>query len=218
MWLCDSLPRDLPGAQIMIYGYDTQLHGSISFQDLESIASSFRASIAAQRTPHSTDAKSRTVPLIFIAHSLGGLIVKEAIIQMKNDTKHQDLLESVYGGLFFGVPSQGMEIASLVPMVKDQPNQALLHTLGKESQLLRNQSRDFPKAFDSKDSEIFCYYETEMSRTAKLVCLIHCSYFHILTFTRQRIMYGRWGDRFASWLIARPQDIPAHGRTKPIIA
>lgn len=97
---------------------------------------------------------------------------------MKNNKKQQDLLESIYGGLFFGVPSQGMEIASLVPMVAGQPNQALLNTLGKESQLLRNQSRDFPKAFDSKDSEIFCYYETEMSRTAKLV-----SSMHFLSFT-----------------------------------
>ncbi|KFY14696.1 hypothetical protein V492_02454 [Pseudogymnoascus sp. VKM F-4246] len=168
MWLCDSLPRDLPGAQIMIYGYDTQLHGSTSFQDLESLASSFRASIAAQRTPVAINSKPKAVPLVFIAHSLGGLIVKEAIIQMRNDKRHQDLLGSIYGGLFFGVPSQGMEIASLVPMVAGQPNQALLHTLGKQSQLLRNQSRDFPKAFDSEYSEIFCYYETEMSQTAKL--------------------------------------------------
>ncbi|KFY62216.1 hypothetical protein V497_02506 [Pseudogymnoascus sp. VKM F-4516 (FW-969)] len=181
MWLCDSLPRDLPGAQIMIYGYDTQLHGSKSFQDLESLASSLRASIAAQRTFGSTNAKSRAVPLVFIAHSLGGLIVKEAIIQMEKDKKHQDLLESIYGGLFFGVPSLGMEIASLIPMVKCQPNQALLHTLGKESQLLRNQSRDFPKAFASKESEIFCYYETEMSRTAIL-----------------KTMDGKWMGRFAS--------------------
>lgn len=198
MWLCDSLPRDLPGAQIMIYSYDTQLHGSISSQDLESLASSLRASIAAQRTPGLSNAESRTVPLIFIAHSLGGLVVKEAIIQMKNDKKHQDLFESVYGALFFGVPSQGMEITSLIPMVKSQPNQALLHTLGKESQLLRNQSRDFPEAFDSKDTEIFCYYETEMSRTAKLVSLMHCSYFCLLTFTRRKTMYGRWRDHFAS--------------------
>lgn len=198
MWLCDSLPRGLPGAQIMIYGYDTQLHGSTSFQDLESLASSLRASIAAQRTPGPINPKPRTVPLVFVAHSLGGLIVKEVIIQIKNDKKHQDLLESIYGALFFGVPSQGMEIASLVPMVAGQPNQALLHTLGKESQLLRNQSRDFPKAFDSKDSEIFCYYETEMSRTAKLVSSMGGSYLHLLTFTRQRTMYGRWGGRFAS--------------------
>jgi alpha-beta hydrolase superfamily lysophospholipase len=182
----------------MIYSYDTQLHGSISSQDLESLASSLRASIAAQRTPGPSNAESRTVPLIFIAHSLGGLVVKEALIQMKNDKKHQDLFESVYGALFFGVPSQGMEITSLIPMVKSQPNQALLHTLGKESQLLRNQSRDFPEAFDSKDTEIFCYYETEMSRTAKLVSLMDCSHFHLLTFTRRRTMYGRWRDHFAS--------------------
>lgn len=182
----------------MIYGYGTQLHGSTSFQDLESLASPLRESIAAQRTLGPTNVKSRTLPLVFVAHSLGGLIVKEAIIQMKNDKNNQDLLESIYGGLFFGVPNQGMEISSLVPMVAGQPNQALLHSLGKESQVLRNQSRDFPKAFNSKDSEIFCYYETEMSRTAILVSSEHHSKFHPLTCTRQKTMYGRWRDRFAS--------------------
>lgn len=194
MWLCDSLRHDLPGAQIIIYGYDTQLHGSTSFQDLESLASSFRASITAQRTLGSIDAKPRTVPLVFIAHSLGGLLVKEAIIQMKGDKKHEDLLESIYGALFFGVPSEGMEITSLIPMVADQRNQLLLLSLGTESELLRKQTRNFAKAFGSEESEIFCYYETEMSPTAKLVSSIHCSYFHLLTFTRRKTrrspMYG----------------------------
>jgi protein SERAC1 len=108
--------------------------------------------------------------LIFVAHSLGGLVVKEAIIQMKRDKNHQALLNSIYGTLFFGVPNQGIEIASLVPMVKGQPNQNLLHSLGKESQILRNQYRDFPKAFDYQNSlEIVCFYETEMSPTAAQV-------------------------------------------------
>jgi hypothetical protein len=45
MWLCDSLPHDLPGARIIIYGYNTQLHGSQSFQDLEVLGSTLRSSI-----------------------------------------------------------------------------------------------------------------------------------------------------------------------------
>jgi hypothetical protein len=94
-------------------------------------------------------------------------VVKEAIIQMKRDKNHQALLDSIYGALFFGVPNQGMEITSLVRMVQDQPNQALLHSLGKESQILRNQCREFPRAFDYQgSSEIICFYETEMSPTA----------------------------------------------------
>lgn len=45
MWLRDSLPIDLSGIRIMIYGFDTRLHGSHSFQDLESLASALRNSL-----------------------------------------------------------------------------------------------------------------------------------------------------------------------------
>lgn len=75
-------------------------------------------------------------------------------------------LNSTYGALFFGVPNQGMDISSLIPMVKNQPNRHFLESLGKESDLLRKQSRAFPKAFPFKDSEICCFYETLGSRTA----------------------------------------------------
>ena len=169
MWLRDSLPSDLPGARIMLYGYDTQLHGSQTFQDLEALGSTLRSDLQALAMRDSSNAQPQTKPLIFVAHSLGGLVVKEAIIQMKRDKNHQVLLDSIYGALFFGVPNQGMEISSFVPMVKDQPNQALLHSIGKESQVLRNQCRDFSKAFDYQDSEIVCFYETEMSPTAARV-------------------------------------------------
>lgn len=49
MWLRDSLPHDLPGIRVLIYGYDSHLAGSNSFQDLEAIASSFRTSIGSIR-------------------------------------------------------------------------------------------------------------------------------------------------------------------------
>jgi hypothetical protein len=77
-----------------------------------------------------------------------------------------DILNSIYGALFFGVPNQGMDIESLIPMVKHQVNQGLLHSISNESELLRKQSREFPKAFDFQDSKIVCFYETVTSPTA----------------------------------------------------
>ena len=168
MWLRDLLPSDLPGARIMIYGHDTQLQGSHTFQDLEALATTLRSSL---QTMQDSSKANRQTRLVFIAHSLGGIMVKEAIIQMKRDKNGQALLDSIYGALFFGVPSQGMEIASLIPMVQGQPNEALLRSLDKESQLLRNQCREFSKAFDSQTSQIVCFYETEESPTAVKVNL-----------------------------------------------
>ena len=45
MWLRDSLPRDLPGTRVLIYGYDSELVGSKSFQGIEAIASGFVGSL-----------------------------------------------------------------------------------------------------------------------------------------------------------------------------
>jgi hypothetical protein len=76
MWLRDSLPHDLtyndrPMARVLIYGYESSLPRSKSFQNLEDLATSFHATLLAL-------AGTSTVrPIIFIAHSLGGLIVKQ---------------------------------------------------------------------------------------------------------------------------------------------
>lgn len=89
------------------------------------------------------------------------------MIQMNN--LKDPILDVVRGVFFFGVPNQGMEIKSLIPIVKGQPNQLLLHSLGTESQLLRNQCRDFEKSLHFRDIDIACFYETAESRTAQQV-------------------------------------------------
>ncbi|OBT66968.1 hypothetical protein VE03_04238 [Pseudogymnoascus sp. 23342-1-I1] len=158
MWLCDDLQYDLKTARIIIYGYETQLHDSQSFQGLEALASTLRESLRII-----TERK----PLFFIAHSLGGLIVKEAIIQMHNESHDGfDALKFVYGALFFGVPNQGMDIKSLIPMVKSQLNEGFLNSISTTSDLLFKQCREFPKAFNFPESRIMCFYETQASPTA----------------------------------------------------
>ena len=49
MWLRDSLPYDLPGAHILVYGYDSRLEGSQSFQNVRTLAGQFRNHIKAIR-------------------------------------------------------------------------------------------------------------------------------------------------------------------------
>lgn len=58
-------------------------------------------------------------------------------------------LRATYGALFFGVPSQGMDISSLVPMVGDQPNRFFLESLGKESEILQEQRVRFRRLLTS---------------------------------------------------------------------
>ncbi|PCD20340.1 hypothetical protein AU210_016207 [Fusarium oxysporum f. sp. radicis-cucumerinum] len=172
MWLRDSLPYDLtrdnttdPIARVMIYGYESSVANSNSFQNLEDLAISFYNSLLAlARSP-------TTRPIIFIAHSLGGLIVKQTLITLSKSKIEDDqkLIKAVYGIVFFGVPHDGMDISSLIPMVEDGPNRFLVESIGHvNSQILSIQQREFYTALGREgDSEIICFYETEKSRTAQ---------------------------------------------------
>ncbi|KAH0556219.1 hypothetical protein GP486_005853, partial [Trichoglossum hirsutum] len=174
MWLRDALPIDLPNARVLIYGYHTKLANSRSFQDLEALASTFRASLGAIRSQYTDN--TRWKPLIFIGHSLGGVAVLiqkadrtlKALIQMNEGNRmDKSNFASTCGILFFGVPNQGIDISSLIPMVMDQPNMLFLMSLGKESGYLRDRHRAFCKAFTSRDTKIISFYETEESPTAQ---------------------------------------------------
>jgi hypothetical protein len=78
MWLRDALPDHItqegdnqPCARIMIFGYHSTVAQSQSFQNLDTLASSFYGSLLDLISARTSR------PVIFIAHSLGGLIVKQ---------------------------------------------------------------------------------------------------------------------------------------------
>ena len=74
--------------------------------------------------------------------------------------------KAVFGMLFFGCPSQGMDIGSLIPICNGQANLPFLFSLAHSSERLRQQCRDFPKRFSFPDSRIILFYETKLSPTA----------------------------------------------------
>lgn len=45
MWLRDALPKDLPGARVIVYGTDTMLQEGNSFQNLNHLGHGLRSSL-----------------------------------------------------------------------------------------------------------------------------------------------------------------------------
>ena len=74
---------------------------------------------------------------------------------------------STYGALFFGVPSQGMDVGALAAMIGDLPQQYTLtlldHQLGHRLKV--RQHEEFCKAFDYEDSKITQFFERKKSPT-----------------------------------------------------
>lgn len=85
------------------------------------------------------------------------------------DDRDKTNSQAARGILFFGVPSQGMDISSLLGIVKGQVNEQFLQTLRQDSNALRNQNREFCDKFPYETCRIISFYETELSPTAKKV-------------------------------------------------
>ncbi|CCA71494.1 hypothetical protein PIIN_05431 [Serendipita indica DSM 11827] len=110
MWLRDILGADVPNARILTYGYDADTTGFdvTSTSTIGRHAGTFIEALARQRL----NAKQR--PIIFLAHSLGGIILKKAlnICQGKNVGSYnhlRDILVSTHAILFFGTPHSGVK-------------------------------------------------------------------------------------------------------------
>ena len=162
MWLRDQLPKDVPKLRSFIYGYDTTLFKSRSFQDLDDIARSFIASLKELRR-----SLSPAKYLFVLAHSLGGIVLKRALVLLGHDSNDEEkmMLKSVKGLVFFGVPHRGMEISHFLAMVVKQPNENLIsRTLSPSSTLLPELSKEFSEIAFGFSENIRYVYETVESQ------------------------------------------------------
>jgi len=164
VWLRDRLPRDIPAIRPIIYGYDTQLVQSESVQTTDDLALSF---IARLKSIGKTLLSAK--PLVIIAHSLGGILLRTALIQMASSGDEETfILKSIKMIIFFGVPSKGMHMSHLLPMVEGQPNRHLVELLSPGSSLLSSLSQHSSNIATLNGIRQISAYETKRSRTTKV--------------------------------------------------
>lgn len=170
LWLRDLLPSKLPNARIWTWGYDSRTHiksyqehlttkklydhGRELFYDLDS-----------ERREDGTQQR----PIIFIAHSLGGIVVKNALLHSNrvregNLEEQRSIKLSTYGVIFMGTPHQGGQGVTMgkvllnMAKVQGHTNDNLLKHLEEHSELLQQQLSEFTSI--SQDFDIKFAYET----------------------------------------------------------
>ncbi|KAK3997824.1 hypothetical protein QBC44DRAFT_354322 [Cladorrhinum sp. PSN332] len=117
-WPADLLPKSIPPARVLTYGYDTNIRhftqGQISQSSVQDHARDLLCTLEAKR--RSPDERSR--PLVLIAHSLGGLVVKEMLRQANDCSVTHPDLHHIYthtaAVLFFGTPHRGADPRNLL--------------------------------------------------------------------------------------------------------
>ncbi|KUJ15344.1 uncharacterized protein LY89DRAFT_783508 [Mollisia scopiformis] len=108
LWLRDFLPKQYPNARVMSFGYDASHALSTSVADINDAAISLIDSLNGERQEPS----SRRRPIVFVAHSLGGIVVKKALILANERSDHwKNIKESAACAIFFAVPHRGADTA-----------------------------------------------------------------------------------------------------------
>ncbi|KAK6592299.1 hypothetical protein H4I95_11870 [Botrytis cinerea] len=113
LWLYDLLPSSLPTARILTFGYQSNVISLVNSNgsQISTLAESLLESLSAFRAPHqeaslflSRVAPSR--PLVFVAHSLGGLVVQKALIVASTRARADfvSIKRSTSAILFFATP------------------------------------------------------------------------------------------------------------------
>jgi hypothetical protein len=173
VWLRDFAPEDIPQARFITYGYDTAVVASDSNQGIRELAHTLLDELTEFRRSTQTQQRS----LLFVCHSLGGVVLKEALVMSSKATepKQEEWLEVVkvtYGLVFMGVPNLGLRHSQLETVVRGQANEAFIKDLlvksdGEASQFLKHLTREFA-GLDRRRSlpfDIISYYETVRSPT-----------------------------------------------------
>ncbi|KAI9799656.1 MAG: hypothetical protein M1833_003972 [Piccolia ochrophora] len=99
-WPTDFLPDDIPHARVMLYGYNSNVAFDVSEARIKHHAEELLNRLDDKR-------EESTCRIVFIAHSLGGLVVKQALLNARDNPVFDSILRSTYGFMFFGVPHRG---------------------------------------------------------------------------------------------------------------
>ncbi|KAF8538874.1 hypothetical protein BDD12DRAFT_739548, partial [Trichophaea hybrida] len=162
LWPRDLLPQKIKNIRVLTYGYDSQLAGfykSVNKNGIYQHAENLLQALSRERLENpqlGSDSK-----LIFVCHSMGGIIVKDRMnlflricvvhIQVLRQSKEatrqahlSSILNSTYGIVFLGCPHRGSDVAewgllvaNMLKLAGMSPNEELIRTLGVDNQTLQ---------------------------------------------------------------------------------
>ncbi|KAI1205929.1 uncharacterized protein F4807DRAFT_440997 [Annulohypoxylon truncatum] len=160
LWLRDFLPKRARGARIMLFGYNA----NVAFQTAAAGVREQAENLLNQLYRHRTEDPDR--PLIFICHSLGGILVKRALVLSKADETYEMIWRSTFGIAFFGTPHKGGNhagmgdvVAKIARSMSGNPNNTFMGALKKGSLFLDTVTDDFRQLLE--DFQILSFYETQ---------------------------------------------------------
>lgn len=170
-WPSQLLQQDLPDVRILSFGYDADianLRGPASLSRLSNHSENMVGDLVRKREDTNTESRM----IIFVAHSLGGLVTEHAISYSRSASeKHLHQIERrTVGIVFLGVPHSGSDSAAWalfgtrMASVLKRANKDIVKVLEPDNEMLRVVQKGFHNVLSLRKNEgseisITCFYE-----------------------------------------------------------
>lgn len=178
-WITDQkegLARDFPKARLMLYQYESAWKGDLKVsQYMRNIANTMLVDLHDRREGYVN------LPIVFIGHSMGGLVVAKAVtVADSSRDRFPTMSECISGCLFFGTPFHGTPAASVASILTvfgekldKTTSSKLLDLMKPDDESLRELRTDFLRLVGklTPKTELFCYYEEQPTNFAQEVGL-----------------------------------------------
>ncbi|KAF2203093.1 hypothetical protein GQ43DRAFT_470318 [Delitschia confertaspora ATCC 74209] len=165
-WPSDLLRQSFPKLRIFTYGYDSHVthwfKGPAMQLDIFSYGESLLLGLVSRRTE---DAQR---PLIFVVHSLGGLIIKEVLRRARGSTdpRFKNIYLATTGIVFFGTPHHGgnytnigLTARKIVAASGFDASQKVLRDLKFDSSVAKMLSEEFTQFLDERKPVVYTFQE-----------------------------------------------------------
>ncbi|UKZ68955.1 uncharacterized protein TrAtP1_009974 [Trichoderma atroviride] len=164
-WPGDLLPKQCPDSRILMFGYDGKITkyaaGAINQNSILAHSKDLLFALCRERGPNR--------PLIFVAHSLGGIIVKEMLAQSSTsvEPEYKSIVECTAKIVFLGTPHRGSqdvaalgEVArSIISALGMETTPTILDALGLKSSDLNRAQEEFSKLWQEYDFQVKTFQE-----------------------------------------------------------
>jgi hypothetical protein len=177
----DGLHAAFPKARILLCKYESIWQGPLKVnQFLDNIARFLLAALRGRR-------EDKKRPIVFIGHSMGGLVIAKAITILNAQQEHYPLMfEATSAAIFFGTPFEGAPIAACAAMyancaamVHKATASKLLEIMTPGNEALRELKDEFRRVSAPSKKilhkiELLCFWEqrpTDFSKMGHLPAL-----------------------------------------------
>ncbi|RDW63420.1 hypothetical protein BP6252_10965 [Coleophoma cylindrospora] len=159
-WLQAFLPSVFPASRIMMFAHNADWLYRAPFNTSHKSARFLLECIVKDR-----EQKNKTRrPIIFIAHSYGGIIVKDALVLAKLYPEFSEISAATAGVIFLGTPHKGSNISAIGSLVARLASPVLgssdmlIKSLGYHSSDLYDRHEIFLKSY-LDHIKLCCYFE-----------------------------------------------------------